>query len=43
MSLPRNLALNLLGHALPMVGALVAVPLLVRGLGPERFGFLALT
>jgi O-antigen/teichoic acid export membrane protein len=40
--LARNTALNLVGFGSPMLVALVAVPLLVRGLGPERFGVLAL-
>ena len=38
--LARNSALNLMGWALPMVAALVTVPLLIRGLGAERFGIL---
>ncbi|MEW5927531.1 MAG: flippase [Gemmatimonadota bacterium] len=38
--LARNSALNLLGWVLPMVGAVVAVPLLIRSLGTERFGIL---
>ena len=40
--LARNVALNLAGWALPAVAALIAVPLLVRGLGDARFGVLAL-
>lgn len=40
--LARNVALNLLGWGLPAVAALVAMPLLVRGLGDARFGVLAL-
>lgn len=40
--LARNTLLNLLGMGAPMVAALVAVPLLVTGLGAERFGVLAI-
>ena len=40
--LARNVVLNLGGSALPALAALVAVPLLVRGLGDARFGILAL-
>lgn len=38
--LARNSALNLVGWLLPMAAALVTVPLLIRGLGEERFGIL---
>jgi O-antigen/teichoic acid export membrane protein len=38
--LARNVVLNLGGMAAPMLAALVAIPLLVAGLGVERFGFL---
>jgi len=34
--------LNLAGHAAPLAAALVAVPMLLRLLGADRFGFLAL-
>ncbi|TVR60357.1 MAG: flippase, partial [Gemmatimonadales bacterium] len=37
-----NVALNLLGHGLPLVAALPAVPLLVQGAGTERFGLLTI-
>ena len=37
-----NSAVNLAGQLLPMVAALVAIPLLVSGLGTERFGILAI-
>lgn len=40
--LARNSALNLVGHVLPLVLAIVAIPPLVRGLGAERFGVLTL-
>lgn len=40
--LARNVALNLGGWLLPAIAALIAVPLLVRGLGDARFGVLAL-
>jgi O-antigen/teichoic acid export membrane protein len=42
MALSRNLLLNLLGHALPLAGALLAIPVLTSILSPERFGFLSL-
>jgi O-antigen/teichoic acid export membrane protein len=38
----RNAFLNLLGHAAPLLAALVFVPPLVFRLGADRFGFLAL-
>ena len=41
--LARNTLWSLLGQALPMVAAVLAIPLLVRGLGTERFGILTLT
>ena len=37
-----NVALNLAGWVLPALGALVAFPALVHGLGTERFGLLSL-
>jgi O-antigen/teichoic acid export membrane protein len=40
--LARNAALNLAGQAVPLVTALVAIPWLIRGLGADRFGVLAL-
>lgn len=40
--LARNVGLNVAGWALPAVCALVAIPGLVRGMGAERFGLLAL-
>jgi O-antigen/teichoic acid export membrane protein len=40
--LARNSALNLAGQVLPLVVAAVAIPLLIRGLGAERFGILTL-
>jgi O-antigen/teichoic acid export membrane protein len=39
--LARNTVLNLVGYGAPMVAALVAIPLLIAGLGAERFGVLA--
>jgi len=42
LSIARNTALNLAGHALPLVAALLLVPALAARLDPERFGFLAL-
>jgi O-antigen/teichoic acid export membrane protein len=38
--LARNTLLNLLGHGAPIFAALVAIPLLIGGLGTERFGVL---
>src|SRR3984957_4484367 len=40
--LSRNWALNLLGWVVPLSVAFVAIPYVVRGLGPERFGVLSL-
>ncbi len=41
--LVRNWFLNIAGQALPFLVGLVTVPIVVRGLGTERFGILALT
>ena len=38
----RSTAWNLLGQTVPAVAALFAVPVLIRGLGTERFGILTL-
>jgi O-antigen/teichoic acid export membrane protein len=40
--LARNTLLNLAGQVIPLVVAVVAIPLIVRGLGPARFGILSL-
>jgi O-antigen/teichoic acid export membrane protein len=40
--LARNVALNLGGSVLTAIVGIVAIPLLVRGLGTDRFGLLAL-
>lgn len=40
--LARNTLYNLLGQGLPIAVALVAIPLIVQGLGTERFGILVL-
>lgn len=40
--LRRNVGINLIGWSLPAVTALVSIPLLTKGLGPERFGLVAL-
>ncbi|MBI5016175.1 MAG: flippase [Deltaproteobacteria bacterium] len=40
--LARNTALNLVGNGAPMLVALVAIPVLLRGIGTERFGILTL-
>jgi O-antigen/teichoic acid export membrane protein len=36
--LARNTALNLIGQALPLLVAIATIPLVIRGLGTERFG-----
>jgi O-antigen/teichoic acid export membrane protein len=41
-ALVRNTLLNLIGQALPLAVAVVCLPFVVGGLGPERFGVLAL-
>lgn len=38
----RNTLINLVGQALPLLVAVVAMPFVVRGLGTERFGLLTL-
>lgn len=38
----RNTLLNLLGQGIPMLVGLVALPVVARGLGPDRLGFLSL-
>lgn len=38
----RNMGWNLLGQLAPMLAALVSIPLLVRQIGDERFGLLAI-
>jgi O-antigen/teichoic acid export membrane protein len=40
--LARNTIWNLLGQILPMAVGLVTIPLLIRGMGVERFGLLSL-
>lgn len=40
--LARNTLFNLLGQGLPVLVGFVAIPRLIRGLGPERFGVLTL-
>src|SRR5215471_13808988 len=40
--LARNTVWNLLGQILPMTVGLVAIPILVRGIGVARFGVLSL-
>ena len=40
--LQRNVALNLIGWALPAATAFVSIPLLARGFGPARFGLVVL-
>src|SRR5437588_8528932 len=41
-ALAVNVLWNLIGQTAPLAVAVVAIPLLVRGLGTERFGILAL-
>jgi O-antigen/teichoic acid export membrane protein len=40
--LAKNTVWNLLGQGLPLIVGLVAIPLLIHGLGTERFGVLTL-
>src|SRR5258705_13553401 len=40
--LARNAVWNLLGNGTPMIVAVVCIPILIRGLGKERFGVLTL-
>jgi len=40
--LARNTVLNLVGNVGPMAVALVAIPLLIRGVGTDRFGVLVI-
>src|SRR6266851_5762671 len=40
--LARNTVWNLLGSGAPMLVAVFCIPILIRGLGKERFGVLAL-
>src|SRR5438876_9707032 len=41
-SLARNIVWNMLGQATPLVVAVIAIPVLIRGFGVERFGILSL-
>ncbi len=41
--LARNAFLNFLGQAMPLVVGILSIPLIVRGLGADRFGLLSLT
>ncbi|MEO6877016.1 MAG: flippase, partial [Gemmatimonadaceae bacterium] len=41
-SLARNSVLNLVGQIGPLIVAVFSVPILVRGLGVDRFGILTL-
>lgn len=40
--LTRNTVLNLVGQCAPLLVAIFAIPLLIRGLGTDRFGVLTL-
>jgi len=42
VSIARGSLLNLAGHVAPLAAAVVAVPLLIERLSPEKFGFLSL-
>ncbi|MCK9209496.1 MAG: flippase [Ignavibacteriaceae bacterium] len=41
-SIAKNTVYNLFGYGIPMVFALAIIPLLIKGLGEERFGILSL-
>jgi len=41
-ALVRNTAFNLMGQAVPMLVAVFSIPLIIRGLGTEKFGLLTL-
>jgi O-antigen/teichoic acid export membrane protein len=38
----RNVLINILGYGAPLLAAVIAIPILVRGLGTARFGVLSL-
>ena len=40
--LARNTAFNVFGQVVPMLAAIAAIPYIVRGLGSDRFGILAI-
>ncbi len=40
--LARNVIWNLIGNGAPMIVAVFCIPILIRGLGKDRFGVLAL-
>jgi O-antigen/teichoic acid export membrane protein len=40
--LARNTVLNIAGQVIPLLAAVATIPYVVRGLGPERFGVLAI-
>jgi O-antigen/teichoic acid export membrane protein len=42
LSIALNVFWNLLGSGIPMLAAIVAIPILIEGLGLERFGMLTL-
>jgi O-antigen/teichoic acid export membrane protein len=41
--LARNTLFNFIGQGIPLLVGLVTIPLIVHGLGAERFGLLSLT
>lgn len=40
--LAKNSVLNLLGQGVPLLAAVIAIPILIRGLGVDRFGVLTI-
>jgi O-antigen/teichoic acid export membrane protein len=38
----RNTLLNIAGYGAPVLAAVIAIPLLMRGMGPDRFGVLTI-
>ena len=41
-ALARNTILNMVGQAIPLLIGVIVIPLIVRGLGTDRFGLLSL-
>jgi len=41
-TLARNTLINFIGQVLPLLAGLVALPLIIHGLGTDRFGILSL-
>jgi len=38
----RNTLFNFIGHAVTFISGIITIPLIIRGMGPERFGLLSL-